>query len=47
MGCGVRNREDVQKYLDAGANAVSFCTLALRDPQEAAEIIARFNKEFS
>ena len=42
MGCGVRNREDVQKYLDAGAGAVSLCTLALRDPKGAAEIISRF-----
>jgi len=45
MGCGVRNGEDVQRYLDAGADAVSFCTLALRNPREAAEIILRFNKE--
>jgi dihydroorotate dehydrogenase (NAD+) catalytic subunit len=44
MGCGVRNREDVQKYLDAGADAVSFCTLALRNPGEAAEIVAGFNR---
>lgn len=45
MGCGVRNREDVQRYLDAGADAVSICTLALRHPGAAGEIIARFNKE--
>lgn len=45
MGCGVRNREDVQRYLDAGADAVSFCTLALRNPGEAAEIIDRFHKD--
>ncbi|MFZ5453025.1 MAG: HisA/HisF-related TIM barrel protein [Thermodesulfobacteriota bacterium] len=44
MGCGVRNRDDVQRYLDAGADAVSLCTLALRDPGEAAEIITSFNK---
>jgi dihydroorotate dehydrogenase (NAD+) catalytic subunit len=43
MGCGVRNREDVQRYLDAGADAVSFCTLALRHPGAAAEIIGAFN----
>jgi dihydroorotate dehydrogenase (NAD+) catalytic subunit len=43
MGCGVRNREDVQRYLDAGADAVSLCTLALRNPGEAAEIIVGFN----
>jgi dihydroorotate dehydrogenase (NAD+) catalytic subunit len=39
MGCGVRNGEDVQRYLDIGADAVSFCTLALRDPGEAESII--------
>lgn len=43
MGCGVRNREDLRRYLDAGADAVSFCTLALRRPGEAAEIIGEFN----
>jgi hypothetical protein len=26
-----------------GADAVSFCTLALRRPGEAAEIVGRFN----
>ena len=45
MGCGVRNREDVQRYLDAGADAVSLCTVALRRPGEAAEVVSRFNKE--
>ncbi|MDD2900931.1 MAG: HisA/HisF-related TIM barrel protein [Syntrophales bacterium] len=44
MGCGVRNREDVQRYLDAGADAVSICTLALRKPGEAAAVITSFNK---
>jgi dihydroorotate dehydrogenase (NAD+) catalytic subunit len=43
MGCGVKNREDVQRYLDVGADAVSFCTLALRNPGEAAEIVLGFN----
>jgi len=43
MGCGVKNREDVQRYLEVGADAVSLCTLALRKPGEAAEIVARFN----
>jgi len=43
MGCGVRQREDVRRYLDAGADAVSFCTLALRRPREAAAIIVGFN----
>ncbi|MBM4294845.1 MAG: hypothetical protein FJ126_08090 [Deltaproteobacteria bacterium] len=39
MGCGVTSRDDVKKYFDIGADAVSFCTLALRDPREAAEIV--------
>ena len=39
MGCGVSTLEDVQSYLDLGADAVSFCTLALRRPGEAAKII--------
>jgi len=43
MGCGVRNREDVQRYFDLGADAVSFCTLALRDWREAAKIIWNYN----
>jgi dihydroorotate dehydrogenase len=43
MGCGVRNREDVKRYLEIGADAVSFCTLALRDWREAAEIILSHN----
>jgi dihydroorotate dehydrogenase len=43
MGCGVRHQEEVQRYLDAGANAVSICTLALRKPGVAAGIIDRFN----
>lgn len=39
MGCGVRTSEEVRKYLDIGAAAVSLCTLALRRPQEAEKII--------
>ena len=45
MGCGVRTREDVQQYLDLGADAVSLCTLPLRQPGVAVEIISGFNKE--
>jgi dihydroorotate dehydrogenase len=45
MGCGVRDRGDVQKYLDAGADAVSLCTLALRHPRKVAKIITRYNQE--
>jgi dihydroorotate dehydrogenase (NAD+) catalytic subunit len=43
MGCGVTGRDDVQRYFDLGADAVSLCTLALRKPQEAARIVARYN----
>lgn len=43
MGCGVKDREDVRKYLHIGADAVSICTLALRHQGEATEIIRKFN----
>jgi imidazole glycerol phosphate synthase subunit HisF len=43
MGCGVRNLAEVQSYLDLGADAVSFCTLALRQPQEAMKIVLALN----
>jgi len=43
MGCGVTTPTDVQRCLDAGADAVSLCTLALRDPGTAARIIATYN----
>jgi dihydroorotate dehydrogenase (NAD+) catalytic subunit len=43
MGCGIRSKDDVQRYLDLGADAVSFCTLALRDPGEAEKIILAYN----
>jgi dihydroorotate dehydrogenase (NAD+) catalytic subunit len=43
MGCGVRGREDVQRYFDLGADAVSFCTLALRNWREAARIVTDYH----
>jgi dihydroorotate dehydrogenase (NAD+) catalytic subunit len=43
MGCGVTCADDVRRYFDLGADAVSLCTLALRKPQEAAGIVLRFN----
>jgi dihydroorotate dehydrogenase len=43
MGCGVTSRDDVQRYFDLGADAVSICTLALRKPQEAARVVAAYN----
>ncbi len=42
MGCGVRSRQDVQSYFDLGADAVSLCTLALRDFREAEELIRSY-----
>jgi dihydroorotate dehydrogenase len=39
MGCGVKGREEVQRYFEIGADAVSICTLALRDWREAEEIM--------
>ncbi len=39
MGCGVTGKEDVQRYLDLGADAVSICTLALREPAEVSKLI--------
>ena len=35
MGCGVTSPDDVRRYFDLGADAVSLCTLALRDWREA------------
>ena len=43
MGCGVTGLDDVQRYFDLGADAVSLCTLALRKPQAAARIVLKFN----
>jgi dihydroorotate dehydrogenase len=43
MGCGIRSADDVQRFFDLGADAVSICTLALRHPQEAARIVVRYN----
>jgi dihydroorotate dehydrogenase len=39
MGCGVTGTDDVQRYLDIGADAVSICTLALRRPEEALNLV--------
>jgi len=39
MGCGVTCMDDVQRYLDLGADAVSVCTLALRRPKEAGRLV--------
>jgi dihydroorotate dehydrogenase len=43
MGCGVTSRDDVKRYFDLGADAVSLCTLALRNPREAARIVVHYN----
>ncbi len=47
MGCGVSSLADVQTYFDLGADAVSFCTLALRQPGEAARAVAAWNRSQS
>jgi len=44
MGCGVRGIDDIQRYWDIGADAVSFCTLILRNPREGEKIINIWNK---
>jgi dihydroorotate dehydrogenase len=44
MGCGVSTLEDVHSYLALGADAVSLCTLALRQPGEAAKIVLALNR---
>ena len=43
MGCGVTSADDVRRYFDLGADAVSLCTLALRKPREAARIVVQYN----
>ena len=43
MGGGITSRDDVQRYFDLGADAVSLCTLALRKPREAARVVAKYN----
>jgi dihydroorotate dehydrogenase len=43
MGCGVTSRDDVQRYFDLGAEAVSLCTLVLRKPGEATRVVVRYN----
>lgn len=43
MGCGVTSQDDVRRYFDLGADAVSLCTLVLRNPKAAARIVAAYN----
>lgn len=43
MGCGVVSGDEVQRYFDLGADAVSLCTLALRNPKEAAKMVRERN----
>ena len=42
MGCGVTGEEEVQRYLDLGADAVSICTLVLCRPAEAENILVSY-----
>uniref|UniRef100_A0A7C5ENI9 Dihydroorotate dehydrogenase catalytic domain-containing protein n=1 Tax=Desulfobacca acetoxidans TaxID=60893 RepID=A0A7C5ENI9_9BACT len=46
MGGGVTGPEGVRKYLDLGADSVSLCTLVLREPHKAEEIIHNYQKSF-
>ena len=39
MGCGVTSLDDVKRYLDLGADAVSICTWVLRRPQGLERIV--------
>jgi dihydroorotate dehydrogenase (NAD+) catalytic subunit len=43
MGCGVSRGADVQRYFDIGADAVSICTLALRNFREAEKIVRTYD----
>lgn len=43
MGGGVMNLDHVIKYEGIGANAVSICTVALRNPAKAKEVVELFN----
>jgi dihydroorotate dehydrogenase len=45
MGCGVSSRQNVQRYFEIGADAVSLCTLALRNWREAEKIIRYYNEK--
>ncbi len=45
MGCGVTDVDQVNKYLNLGADAVSICTIALRHPRDAERIISRYNQD--
>ncbi len=44
MGCGISSATDVQHYLDLGADAVSVCTMVLRQPRVAAQVLAAHNR---
>jgi len=41
MGCGVTCMDDVRRYLDLGADAVSICTLALRKPEAVSKLLSQ------
>ncbi len=43
MGCGVTNFCNIDTFFSRGANAVSFCTLALRDPALARKCLKVYN----
>lgn len=45
FGCGVVNQRNMEMCFEAGAQSVSICTLAARDPRGARELILKFGKK--
>ncbi len=43
FGCGAENADDVHRYMEVGADSVSICSLAIRQPREAIKILQEFN----
>ncbi len=45
IGCGITSLDDAKKYLEeAGADAISICTVARLNPMEAEKIINKYNQ---
>lgn len=43
FGCGVETVDDVRKYQEIGGDAVSICSVVIRDPNETEKILRTFN----
>lgn len=43
MGCGITSVDDVKRYMDIGADAVSICSIARLNAKEAEKIIRKYN----